>query len=130
MPLNKTPRRWYRFGLRSLLATVTVACLAGGWARHQLNWIEQRHQALKGISYVAGPPGPAPIALRIFGEPGCVALILFDDQLKSEAALLQRLFPEAEVSFLDHPSTEPSQIYDPVPLLLLPSGSSFIQQQR
>jgi hypothetical protein len=35
-------RRWFQFGIKSLLATVTAAAVMLSWINYNLNWLQQR----------------------------------------------------------------------------------------
>ena len=98
----KPRRRWFRFGLRTLFVAATaVAC----WLGYQLNWIRQRHDALRAlpdeIIYRQGPEIAPPLSLRPFGEQGVTEFAeRFSDGITAEIdgslrSRLQDLFPEA-----------------------------------
>ncbi len=46
-----TPRRWFRFSLRTMLVVVT---LVGCWLGYQLNWIRERQRLIAGASSGTG----------------------------------------------------------------------------
>ena len=89
-----------RFSLRTLLVFVTLVCFTTGWLVYQFRWIRQRHEALKGVSYVSRmAKSPAPPLLRMFGEDG-IAVILIpceDAEFLTESRKFKNLFPEAQV---------------------------------
>ena len=89
-----------QFSLRTLLIVMTLAGFTTGWLVYQFRWIRQRHEALKGVSYVSGvAKSPAPPLLRMFGEDG-IAVILIpceDAEFLMESRKFKNLFPEAQV---------------------------------
>lgn len=94
-----TPRRWFRFSLRTLFLIVTILCV---WIGYQLNWIRQRH------AYFQRPfrtfsdrevltKSEAPFPLGLFGEYGIVQIWVHTDE---EKRIAKKLFPEAKISLM------------------------------
>ena len=86
MPANRSQprrRRWFQFGLRTLLITVAVLAVPCAWVGYQLNWIDKRnavwsayffgweHAAEHEISRREAPGG-----LALFDEPGLRRILL------------------------------------------------------
>jgi len=111
--MDESPkRRRLQFGLRSLLISMAVLAPGLAWLSYELNWVRQRHEALRSEDVSAGDgphhkPGVDPAApgvLWLFGE-GAYEYILVstsaDGQLspaeKARLAQVSRLFPEAIV---------------------------------
>src|SRR5256885_1568657 len=100
------PRRWFRWSLRTMFVVVTAF---GCWLGWQVNWIRQRHEALKRneesraiFPTVGGlqPTGTFPWTLRLLGEEPrkFIALkIEREDDLKPALSRIQSLFPESWV---------------------------------
>ncbi len=92
-------RRWFRYGLRTLFAVVTVICCFLGY---ECNWIYARREAIQsGIAvrhiFAANQPIPeAPFELRILGISGEEHLFVAPMHFER----ICELFPEAEV--LEH----------------------------
>ena len=48
-------RRWFQFGVRSLLAVVAVVAVSTAFWAYNVNWIRQRHEELSsGVCWVEG----------------------------------------------------------------------------
>ena len=121
-----TPRRWFRFSLRTLFVLLTVF---GVWLGVQVKWIRDRHAALawiatSGYSWVVpygfsaedfvAKPAPddpcytrAPWSIRMLHESGIARIRIyrsesgetFDYQSVDEKLReLKRLFPEADIA--------------------------------
>ena len=90
-------RRWFLFGLRTLLILVTVS----SWLGYHLNWIRQRHAFLaayrdlptRSVHLVQPGTCGAPGQLPLFGESG----VKYIQLAKRHEAAVRRLFPEAEI---------------------------------
>lgn len=106
---NTTPalkRRWLRFSLRTVFVVVTVLAVFLGWLVFQLNWIEQRRQAvadgtvdMRIIHTFEHTPRRVPWTLRLFGEHeiDADALLLPPTATEADVARVRGLFPEAYV---------------------------------
>jgi hypothetical protein len=101
--ISMTPRRWFRFSLRTFLLAVTVL---GSWLGYQLNWIRERHAAFQDRRLQVArlsPPAYAPAApqlLWLFGESGITGVYLMDPELTADdLRRLKSLFPEACVDW-------------------------------
>jgi hypothetical protein len=104
--------RWFRFGLRSLFAVITLAAILVAWLSYNLNWIRERRNAPVFYptltTYVVTPSGPTPMTLTChspwplewFGEPGCVTVAIAPSLPESEVERIRKLFPEAEIEML------------------------------
>src|SRR5689334_2470292 len=115
MPIS--PRRWFAFRLRTLLVVVAVAAIPMGWVGYSLNWIRERHEAIKALKgcgriATAGPVDEdspdgifpdahqrrsAPAGLWLFGEQGLREIVDFDATPES-IEKYRRLFPEATIA--------------------------------
>ena len=62
-------RRWFAFSAGLLFVSVTLFCVLI-WSASQINWIRNRHEALKTVDIVNPGMRPAPLVLRVFGETG------------------------------------------------------------
>ncbi len=103
MSTNPTsPRRWFRFRLRTLLIAVAVLAVPSAWVANQVHWIRQR-QAVRQHS----PPLPlhtmrscfpkqAPSWLWLFREEGEWTIYWRPDSPYTKAHAM-RLFPEARL---------------------------------
>ena len=96
-PATKTRRRWFQFGLRTLLVVMTgIAMLIA----YHVSWIRQRHEALSRASHLAAPIR-APGLLWLFGEQGYGEIDVVCEAEKPELAASESdriadLFPEAQ----------------------------------
>jgi hypothetical protein len=95
----KLPRRpGLRFSLRTMFVVVTLFCM---WVAWQLNWIRDRHLALKTVhpgGYSLKDYRPAPWSIRLF-ERG-VPFINVDPEIARDTERvneLKRLFPESRL---------------------------------
>lgn len=107
---TKPSRRWLRFRLRTFFILLTMFAV---WTGVQVKWIHDRreariwireHGALFDDEGWTPPPKrrPAPVGLRVWGEPGASNIMLDSRQLpkhelKLTAMRIQDLFPEATV---------------------------------
>jgi hypothetical protein len=102
----KTRRRWFQFGLGTMLLVAPTFGLALAWAAYNLHWIRERQDALSEClvqPHWAAPPG----LLGVFGERGYGFLILrrddddihrpLTDAEEQKQRRIAALFPEAEV---------------------------------
>lgn len=92
-------RQSFRFTLRTFFIVLT---LFGVWLGVSLNWIKDRQEARTWLSentshfWSGGDWPPAPLILRVLGEPGVYSISVSPGQTYSRDQL-QRLFPEASV---------------------------------
>ena len=110
--MNEKPRRRcsFAFRLRTLFVVVAVASIPMAWVGYSLNWIKQRHVAMKNqeaLLIVLGSPfepptrrdwfapTAAPDALWLFGEKGVAVYFWVPGAPGIDEC--RRLFPEAEV---------------------------------
>jgi hypothetical protein len=106
MPNGYLPasRRWFRFGLQSLMALVLVAAVCSTWVGAQLKWIRERHQFGDIGVHWPGSIDDAPWQLRPFGEYGAPRIRLPAGADKNDQAVLSRmrsLFPESVIVLFD-----------------------------
>src|SRR6476620_429395 len=78
MPIPKPSRRWFQFGLRTLLLLVAIACIGFGWLGYKVRQAERQRETVEAIESLGGrvfhdyeldavgseinspsPPGPA-----------------------------------------------------------------------
>ena len=90
--------RWFRFSLRTFFVLLTLVACSAWWLKVQLGWIRDRHDMLQQNIHWFAEDYPekrpqAPWSLRLFGEPGVVAIGV----PYAEHGHVQELFPEAEV---------------------------------
>jgi hypothetical protein len=91
-----TPRRWFRFGLKTMLVVVTAfAC----WLGCSLHWMREREkgrQWLRAFGTDCGDTGTvtAPGLLWLLGEKGQNWFFVHSGAPKSEVDRLKTLFPE------------------------------------
>jgi len=104
----KPSSRWFRFSLRTALTLLTLACFTAAWVVQRLNWIRQRHEAIRQITaatvfFPTGkiPPAPAvyaPGSLWMFGEGGYGRITLYEDVASpQEIEWISALFSEAKI---------------------------------
>jgi hypothetical protein len=99
--MTPSRRRW-SFGLRTLFVGVTVLAVPLGWFAFQLNWIRERHRALKELQIspitVCGlcQPDP-PFPLGLFGEVSSECLVLGREVDETTKLRLKRIFPESSI---------------------------------
>jgi hypothetical protein len=90
-----------RFYLRTLLIAVTLLCPVFAWVGYSLDWIRERHRALKeggaNAQYVRGEAPAAPGGLWLFGKEGITRVFYSDIGYEPGRTKLTRLFPEADV---------------------------------
>ena len=106
-----TRRRWFQFGLGTMLLLVTVLAL---FIAYHVNWVRERRAAIASWEssrwFPSTPPVLAkpPWLLSLFGEPGYGCLWressrrLGADE-EAELERVQRLFPEAKVVWAVYP---------------------------
>ena len=86
-----------RFSLRTLFVMVTLVCVWIGW---QVNWIRQRHEAIKSsIALSFGGDTPAPWSIRLL-DRGYPMIGVRSSEIAKDKAIVNRLkqlFPEATV---------------------------------
>jgi hypothetical protein len=97
-PYEAPPRRrWFRFGLRTMLVAVVALSIPLAWVGYSLNWIRQRHEALAArrvYDFSDSAATTAPGGLWLFGERGVIGILCSPE----DAELARRLFPEASIS--------------------------------
>jgi len=103
---KRTWRRYFRFGLRSLLLVLTVVAVVLGY---HANWIRQRREASEGwlTSYWSPPPNRIPKApglLWLLGERGYGHIWRestgsLTPEEEAQLAKMKRLFPEATITW-------------------------------
>ena len=107
-------RRWLRWTLGTLFFLLAgVAC----WLGDELNWIRKRHQALTVWAAIEArdkDPVAAPGILWVFGEQGHAFLVRVragekrpTPEEQAEKRRIQRLFPEATVSWIRQVVVDP-----------------------
>jgi len=115
--ITMTPprRRWFAFSLRTMFVGVVLIAASLALVRHQLDWIEERHQE---FLWEEGDLGdaPPPWHLWIFGERYGVEGMSIgvtdpDVGAPEERERMQRLFPEARVVYrkVRHITAEPAE---------------------
>jgi hypothetical protein len=94
----KLAHRVFRYSLRTLLALVTVLLV---WLGYYVNWMHQRRQALEmpHNTWRRWPPESVdlPLGLLLVGDRPIEGLDLPAGASDEQLALMQKLFPEADV---------------------------------
>ncbi len=91
-------RRWYQFGLRTLLIVVTFAAVACGYVARQWRIVQARNAYVALHRNVYGAEVQKPTWLRrILGDETYSAVVLQHDASAEERATAKALFPEAKI---------------------------------
>ncbi len=104
---SEARRRWFQFGLRTLILAVTVATVIFAWIAYNLHWIKQRREYWRTESPVWTFPAlddaGGPASLWLFGETAIVdgyTVVENDSEVEPMRARLSSLFPEAELKVI------------------------------
>jgi len=103
-----TPRRWFRFSLRTFFVVLTIF---GVWLGVQVKWVRDRKEAIKWLTADVDPQraiildffhdddegSRAPFPLNLFGETGVDDISLTSPESKQRVHELRRLFPETNI---------------------------------
>jgi hypothetical protein len=105
---EKTRRRWFRFGLRTLFVVVAVFAAMFGWVQSQRRWIRDRQEALDWVQQSTrwnvtntNDRTGLPLGLRLLGERPMerfwVSARWLPEEERYRIEQLRSLFPEARV---------------------------------
>jgi len=123
-PTPKSRRRWFQFGLGTMLLLVTLLCM---WLAWQANWIKQRHGYWAEHPYSSREPelndklATAPRLLWLLGEPGETRMQVNVPTFSKngeyhrknagpEAERARALFPEAIIEVIERDYSEETGI--------------------
>ena len=127
MPLAPK-RRWFAFSLRTMFIVVTVFGILAGWVAWNAKWISQRKafgQRDSGAHFIVRAWSTTPtqkpsLVLFCFGEKPVSSLRLtfptegpssrkLNGDEVSDVKQAQRLFPEAEITWIFHDMANPQR---------------------
>jgi len=119
------PERWPQVSLKGCFVLVTVVGVSLGWFCVQMNWIQDRHSALKAAidyRYSVDPTANLPFGLRLLHEPSVavISIVTTPDEYQSRISQLQRLFPEADMNDAIEWPRQPAEDRDDLPMGAIP----------